>query len=89
MENNDILTMLTSDDSARITNSIIKTNEETQLIRNIEHEKWKAQEDAKRAARERLDSAYYRHVVECNWHNRVMSLSVIAAVALLVRMMLS
>ena len=89
MADKDILTMLTSDDSAAVADSIIKTQAANERLRNLEHELWQKREEDKNRSRMETDTIYRRHVEECNWHNRIMSLAVIATLGFLIKMLLA
>lgn len=84
MTDNDILTMLTSEDSARVAAALIESTKESteakrreSTIRDLDHQLWKRREEERLESRLRLDHAYRWHVFGASVLNMISTAAIV------------
>ena len=80
MTDKDVLTMLTSEDSKRVADAVIESQDFNVKMRSVDQQLWKDKNEAEQESRLRLDHAYRWHVYGASILNMIST----AAIVLLV-----
>ena len=78
--------VLTPEDSKRVADAAVEELENSKIYRYQDHLVYSDRAKEELEIRRENELAYRRHVMECNWHNRINTLAIIVAVLLIVKL---